>query len=63
MGCWYNDVLNVYASPSSTQQSSDYTASKTGTRSPHGKGANNDAVGLDDDEDDNDRDDDFGNGS
>ena len=63
VGCRYNDTLNVYASPSSTQQSSDYTASKTGTRSPHGKGANNDAVGPDDDEDDNDRDDDFGNGS
>ena len=66
VGCRYNNALNIYASPSSTQQSSDYAASKTGTRSPHGKGANNDAVGPDDDDDnddDNDRDDDFGNGS
>lgn len=62
VGCRYNDALNVYASPSSTQQSSDYTASKTGTRSPHSKGANGDAVGPGD-EDDNDRDDDFENGS
>ena len=63
MGYRYNDALNIYASPSLTQQSSNYTTSKTGTRSPHGKGANNDAVSPDDDEDNNDRDDDFGNGS
>ena len=67
VGYQYNNALNIYASPSSTQQSSDYAANKTGTCSPHGKGTNNDAVGPDNDEDDNedenDRDDDFGNGS
>ena len=63
VGCWYNDALNVYTSLSLMQQSSDYAASKTGMCSPHGKGANNDAVGPDNDEDDNDRNDDFGNDS
>jgi len=63
VGCWYNNRLNVYASLSLTQQSSNYAASKTSTYSPHGKGANNNAVGLDDDEDNNNRDDNFRNSS
>ncbi|XTI84710.1 hypothetical protein V2W45_1465738 [Cenococcum geophilum] len=54
LGYWYNDTLNIYASPSLTY--------KTSTRSPYGKGANNNAVGLDDNEDNNNRDDDFKNG-
>ena len=63
MGYRYNNALNIYASPSSTQQSSNYTISKTNTHSPHGKGINNNAVGLDDNEDDNDRDNNFENSS
>ena len=63
VGCWYNNALNVYASLSLTLQSSDYAISKTGTHSLYGKGVNNDAVGLDDNEDNNDIDDDFKNGS
>ncbi|KAF2185532.1 hypothetical protein K469DRAFT_750282 [Zopfia rhizophila CBS 207.26] len=60
VGCRYNDVLNVYASRSSTQRSSDSAAWKSGTRSPHRKGASYNAVGPDEDEDD--RDDGFENG-
>ena len=56
-------MLNVYASPSLTQQSNNYTASKTNTRSLHGKGANNNVIGLDNNKDDNNRDNDFKNGS
>ena len=56
-------MLNIYASLSSTQQNSDYAASKTGTHSPHSKSANNNAVGPDDNKDNNNRDDNFGNGS
>ncbi|KAF2182688.1 hypothetical protein K469DRAFT_231262 [Zopfia rhizophila CBS 207.26] len=57
VGCRYIDALN--AGRSSTQRSGDYGTWKTGARSPHGKGADNDAVGLDKDEDD--RDDEFEN--
>ena len=63
VGYWYNNVLNVYASLSLMQQSSDYAASKTSIYSLYSKGANNNAVSLDNNEDDNDRDNDFGNGS
>ena len=49
-----------YASQSPTQRSGDSTAWKTNIRSPHGKAANDDAVGPDGDEDD--RDDDFESG-
>jgi len=63
VGCWYNNALNIYANLSSTQQSSDYTASKTNIRSPHGKGANNNAISLDNNKDNNDRDNNFRNGS
>ena len=56
-------MLNIYASPSLIQQSSDYAASKTGTYSLHSKGANNNAVSLNNNKDNNDRDNDFGNGS
>jgi hypothetical protein len=56
-------VLNIYASLSLTQQSSNYTASKTSTRSPYGKGANNNAIGLDNNEDNNNRDNNFRNSS
>ena len=49
-----------YANQSPTQRSGDSAAWKTNIRSPHGKAANDDAVGPDGDEDG--RDDDFESG-
>ena len=63
VGYQYNNALNIYASPSSTQQSNNYTASKTSTRSPYGKGTNNNTVSPNNNEDNNNRDNNFGNSS
>ncbi|XTI92610.1 hypothetical protein V2W45_1248171, partial [Cenococcum geophilum] len=43
--------------------SSNYTASKTSTCSPYGKGANNNAISLDNNKDNNKRDNNFRNSS
>ena len=63
VGYQYNNTLNIYVSLSLTPQSSNYIASRTSTYSPYSKGANNNAISLDNNNDNNNRDNYFKNSS